>query len=179
MMESDDRQIIKQCLSGNKNAFELLVEKYYKIIFNVAYRMTGNTDDAEDITQTVFIKAYEKLENYDPKHKFFSWLYRIVINETLNFLKVSKKSKDLDSKMITPDKNPEERFMETELGSQIQLALMKLTPSYRLLILLKHFQNCSYQEISESLNIPQNKVKSRLYAARQLLKDIIIEAEIS
>jgi len=91
MMEIDDKQIIQQCLNGNKDAFEMLVEKYFKVIFNIVYRMTGNTDDAEDITQTVFIKVYDKLENFNPKYKFFSWLYRIVINETLNFLKAAKK----------------------------------------------------------------------------------------
>jgi len=174
MMEIDDKKIIQQCLNGNKNAFEMLVDKYSKVIFNVAYRMTSNTDDAEDITQSVFIKVYDKLEDYDQKHKFFSWIYRITINETLNFLKASKKFTELDSKMITREKNPEERYVESDMGLHIQVALMRLDPSYRILILLKHFQSCSYKEISESLNIPENKVKSRLFTARQLLKDIMI-----
>jgi len=178
MMEIDDKQIIQQCLNGSKNAFELLVEKYYKVIFNVAYRMTGDSDDAEDITQTVFIKVFDRLADYDYRHKFFSWLYRMVINETLNFLKASKKFKDLNSKMVTTDKNPEQRCIESDLGTRIQMALMKLDPSYRILILLKHFQNCSYKEIADSLNLSEKIVKSRLYTARQLLKDIMIEVGI-
>ena len=178
MIEIDDKQIIQQCLNGNNDAFEMLVEKYYKVIFNVVYRMTGNTDDAEDITQTVFIKVYDKLENYDPKYKFFSWLYRIVTNETLNFLKAAKKFTELDSMMITQDKNPEERCLDSEMGTRIQTALMGLDPSYRIIILLKHFQNCSYKEIADSLNISENKVKSRLYTARQLLRDIMIQTGI-
>lgn len=178
MMEIDDKQIIQQCLKGSKNAFEILVDKYNKIIFNVAYRMTGDRDDAEDITQTVFIKVYDRLDRYNSKYKFFSWLYRIVINETLNFLKTSKRFNDLDSKMIAPEKTPEENCMENDMGTRIQVALMKLPPSYRILILLKHFQNCTYQEISDSLNISEKRVKSRLYTARQLLKDIMIQAGI-
>ena len=66
----DDRQLVQECLKGSKNAFEQLVEKYHKVIFNLAYRMAGQSDDAEDITQTVFIKTYDKLESYDPTYQF-------------------------------------------------------------------------------------------------------------
>ncbi len=171
----DDKELVRECLSGSNQAFEMLVDKYQKIIFNVAYRMVGDGDDAEDITQTVFIKAYERLDSYNQKFKFFSWLYRIAVNETLNFLKSSKRFEGLDSEMMTTEKNPEQKCLDSELGSRIQAALLELEPQHRILILLKHFQNCSYHEISESLSLPVNKVKSRLYTARQTLKDILIQ----
>jgi RNA polymerase sigma-70 factor (ECF subfamily) len=174
MMETDDKKIIRECRNGNKQAFEMLIDKYQNIIFNVAYRMVGDRDNAEDITQTTFIKAYNKLDLYNAKYKFFSWLYRIVVNETFNFLKSGRRFNELDSKMISTEKNPEQKYLDNELGWQVQAALLELDPQYRILILLKHFQNCSYQEISESLNIPEKKVKSRLYSARQILKDILI-----
>lgn len=174
MMETDDKKLVQECLKGNKQAFEMIIDKYQKVIFNVAYRMVGDRDDAADITQTVFIKAYDKLDSYKPTHKFFSWLYRIVVNESLNFLKSGKRFEELDSKVISTDQDPEQTYLDNELGSRIQAALMALQPQHRILILLKHFQYCSYQEIAESLSIPEKTVKSRLYAARQILKDILI-----
>ena len=174
MIEKDDTDLVRQCLAGNKKAFERLVEKYHKTIFNIVYRMTRNYEDSADITQSVFLKTYENLGAFKPKFKFFSWLYRIVVNEALNFIKSGKKLSELDSKLISTEKNPEQKYADIELGVQVQSALMELDPEYRILILLKHFQHCSYQEISESLGLPLKKVKSRLYSARQMLKDILI-----
>lgn len=173
----DDRQLVQECLKGSKNAFEQLVEKYHKVIFNLAYRMAGKTDDAEDITQTAFIKAYEKLESYNPKFEFYSWLYRIAVNESLNFLKARRKHKDLDTDMVSGEKNPEEYCVDNELGSRVQAAIMELEPRYRILIMLNHFRYCSYKEISNILDIPEKTVKSRLYLARQLLKDTFIKKD--
>jgi len=177
MKEIDDRQQVQECLKGSKNAFEQLVEKYHKVIFNLAYRMAGQSDDAEDITQTVFIKTYDKLESYDPTYQFYSWLYRIAVNESLNFLKARRKYKNLDPDMFTGEKNPEECCLDNELGSRIQAAIMELEPRYRILILLNHFRSCSYNEIAQTLDIPEKTVKSRLYTARQLLKDIFIKKD--
>lgn len=175
MIELNDRQLVQECLKGSKNAFEQLVDKYYKIIFNLAYRMVGQSDDAEDITQTVFIKTYDKLEIYDPQYQFYSWLYRIAVNESLNFLKAKRKYKKLDTEMVSGEKNPEQCCLDSELGVRVQAAIMELDPRYRILILLNHFRYCSYQEISQILDIPEKTVKSRLYTARQLLKDIFIK----
>jgi RNA polymerase sigma-70 factor (ECF subfamily) len=177
MMEMDDRQLVQECLKGSKNAFEQLVDKYHKIIFNLAYRMTGQSDDAEDITQTVFIKIYDKLEIYNPKYQFYSWLYRIAVNESLNFLKAKRKYREVDSDMLSSEKNPEERCMDNELGLRVQAAIMELEPRYRILILLNHFRYCSYKEIAQTLDIPEKTVKSRLYTARQLLKDIFLKKD--
>jgi RNA polymerase sigma-70 factor (ECF subfamily) len=175
MMKNDDKNLVKECLKANRKAFETLVDRYQNVVFNVAYRMVGDFDQAEDIAQTVFIKAFENLPNFNPKHKFFSWLYRITINESLNFLKSKKRIENLNILEETKDKNPEQKYLEVELSDKIQAALMKLEPQHRLLILLKHFQYCSYKEISDSLAIPEKTVKSRLYTARQLLKEVLIK----
>ncbi len=175
MMEVDDKALVQQCLKGSKIAFETLVDKYQKILYNLAYRLTGDFDDAEDITQCTFIKAFERLNSYNPKYKFFSWLYRIVINESLNFMKTKKRTETLHTYQTSTEKNPEQRYLEIELSDKIQAALMQLDPQYRILILLKHFRYCSYSEIADSLDIPEKTVKSRLYTARQLLKEELIK----
>lgn len=174
-MEADDKLLVQQCLKGYKKAFETIIDRYQKVIYNLGYRLLGNFEDAEDVAQCTFIKAFEKLESYNPKYKFFSWLYRIAINESLTLIKTKKRSEKLEMQQLSTDKNPEQRYMEIELSNKIQLALMQLNPQYRILILLKHFQYCSYREISDILDIPEKTVKSRLYSARQLLKDELMK----
>lgn len=179
MNEADDTTLVRRCLEGNKNAFGALVAKYQKPIYNAAYRMTKGYDDAADITQAVFIKAYEKLELYNPKFKFFSWLYRIAVNESLNFLKQRRQNEGIEGTMRSGDKLPDEILNDTELGEKIQNALMEIEMNYRLVIILKHFQNFSYKEMSRILDIPEKTVKSRLFTARQMLKDVLIKKGIA
>ena len=178
MIEHDDNELVRQCLAGNPQAFEVLVEKYQKPIFNVAYRMTHNYEDAEDITQSVFVKAYEKLRSFRPSYKFFSWIYRIAVNETLNVLQQSKRTEEINSEYSASEKTPDESYAETELQEKLQEALMGLSMEYQVLILLKHFQHFSYREIAYIMDIPEKKVKSRLFTARQLLRDILMRRGI-
>jgi len=178
MIEHDDRECVSQCLAGNTGAFEVLVERYYKQVFNIAYRMTNNNNDSEDITQTVFIKVYEKLDMYNPKYKFFSWIYRIAVNETLNHLTQNNRIEGLNRDYISQDKTPEESYEEMELSDKLQDALMCLGLEYKSLIVLKHFQYLSYREIAFILDIPEKKVKSRLFTARHLLRDVLSERGI-
>jgi len=175
MNDTDDASLVKKCLRGDLKAFELLVDKYQKSIFNAALRICNDFDSAEDISQAAFVKAYEKLESYDPKYKFFSWIYRIVLNEALNFMNRGKKFMNLEENIISKEKTPDQVFEENELNEQIGDALMQIEPDYRILIELKHFQNCSYGEIGYILDIPVKTVKSRLYTARQVLGKVLIK----
>lgn len=178
--EHDDAALVRECLAGNTKAFEALVDKYQKVIFNVAYRMINNYDDAEDITQSVFIKVYEKLNIFNPKFKFFSWLYRMAVNESLNYLNQKKRTEILNAdSIVSKEKTPEEIYTELELSEKIQDALMELDPDHRILIVLRHFQDCSYKEMSYILDIPEKTVKSRLFTARQLLKTVLIGKRVS
>jgi RNA polymerase sigma-70 factor (ECF subfamily) len=171
--QSLDRQCVERCLAGDKGAFEMLVDRYEKVIFNVAYRMTGDYDASEDIAQAVFIKIYENLEGYDPRYRFFSWLYRMAINESLNYLKQNRRNAELSPAMASEDKGPEETYVEAELQRKVQGALMALEPEYRILIVMRHYGGRSYREMADALGLPEKKVKSRLFTARHLLREIL------
>jgi RNA polymerase sigma-70 factor (ECF subfamily) len=178
MPELDDLALVQQCLQGSNRAFETLVDKYQKPLFNTAYRMVNNADDAEEITQAAFVKAFEKLETFKPKYKFFSWLYRIAINETINFTNKKKNNDALDEEFVHNGKMPDEDCQQTQISESIQNALLEIKPEYRSVIILRHLQEFSYLEISEILDIPEKIVKSRLFTARQLLRDILLEKGI-
>lgn len=179
MVESDELLLIRECLMGHPESFEALVDKYQKPIFNVALRMLNNHEDARDVTQSVFVKAFEKLDTYSPKYKFFSWIYRMVINDSINFINKRKRLDELDPKMIAPEKGPEQEYHEIELSERIQDALMQLQIDYRAVIVLRHFEDLSYREIAFVLDLPEKTVKSRLFTSRQMLKDILLTKGIA
>jgi RNA polymerase sigma-70 factor (ECF subfamily) len=159
--------------AGDERAFEGLVDRYQKAIFNLAYRMVDDYEDAKDITQVVFLKAYENLAGFDPSLKFYSWIYRIAINESLNFLRKKDRLEPLDEKSVSAAPGPEERAVGDELSRGVQRALMTLAPDHRTVIVLRHFLDCSYEEISRIAHVPEKTVKSRLFSARQQLKNVL------
>lgn len=177
MIEAEDNRLVNRCLQGDEKAFESIVDKYQNQIFNNVYRMIHHFDDAEEVTQRVFVKVFENLNTYKPRYKFFSWMYRISVNETLNFINQQKRFDPLSEELIN-NNSPEHDYEVFELQNKMQNALMALDTQYRLLILLKHYQNYSYKEIADIVSIPEKKVKSRLFSARQLLKNILIKMEI-
>lgn len=170
MNSEDDAELVSRCLGGDSQAFEPLVARYQKVLFSVALRMVGNYEDARDIAQTTFVKAYEKLSSYDPRHRFFSWIYRIMMNESLNVLGRQKTHQPLDPSLTSPD-DPGEQARLQELSEQVQAGLMELPQDYREVLVLRHFGELSYIEMSSLLGIPEKTVKSRLYTARQRLAE--------
>ncbi len=174
MSEKPDVEIVRECLAGNTKAFEVLVARYEKPVFNVALRFISNYNDAVDVAQNSFIKAFNNLHSFDTTKHFFSWLYRIAINESLNYLKTRKQFEALgdDQTPLTP--SPDDSFDRAESDATIQGALMRLNNEQRMVIVLRHFQNLTYGEIGSILNIPEKTVKSRLFSARQNLKEILL-----
>lgn len=171
---TDDRTLIQQCLDGHPQAYGVLIDRYQKPLYNAALRMLNNVQDAEDITQVVFVKAYEKLDTYKPKYKFFSWIYRMTVNESLNLLKRQKRFEALEEVMVAHSLTPAEHAVVVDESDRVGIALMGLNPEDRAMVLLKHFEGFSYKEIGYILEIPVKTVKSRLYTARQRLKDILL-----
>jgi len=153
-----------------------LLIQYEKPVFNAAYRMLNNREDASDVTQTVFLKVYENFASFDPSCRFFSWVYRITLNESINWLGKRNRLEPLLHEAADDADGPEQAVESAKLSADVQAALMTLSTDYRTVIILKHFLGCSYMEISDVLEIPEKTVRSRLYSARQLLKDALIES---
>lgn len=174
MTELDDNDLVKQCLQGRTGVFKEFVDKYQKPIYNVALRMVNDRDDAEDIAQSVFVKAYEHLGSFDPRYKFFSWLYRMAVNESLNFLRQKKKYQALGDDHECKDFEPDRSCEEHDQAQRIETALMHIDVEYRSVLVLRHFLDLTYKEIGEICDISEKTVKSRLYTARHLMRDILI-----
>jgi RNA polymerase sigma-70 factor (ECF subfamily) len=173
MTEPKDYSLILQCLHGDTRAFGTIVERYQKVIFNTVLRMVKDPQDAEDITQAVFVKAYENLRSYKAKHKFFSWIYRMAINEALNFLNFNTRFEELSPNHMAEEKTPDQDYEDAEVSGRVQEALMDLDIDHRAVIVLKHFQELSYRDIGYVLDLPEKTVKSRLFTARRRLADIL------
>lgn len=167
---AEDEKIIMR-IEFDRSAFEAIVEEYTKPVFNIAYRMVNDYEDAMDITQKTFMKAYENRESYDPRYKMFSWLYRIAVNESLNHIQKRKRESNLTYEPADRRLNPEQIMIQNETAGSVQGAIMDLGLDHRMVIVLKHFQHLSYREIGNILDIPENKVKSRLFSARRLLME--------
>ena len=165
--------LVEACLSGDHAAFGALVDIYETKLYNVALRITGSRDDAMDVTQSAFVKAYEKLHTFDPSHRFFSWIYRIAINEALNMTRRRGAASGLDPEMARVDGDPERLSSDREHRAVLHRALAELTPEYRAVVVLKHLQGLSYREIADLLGIDETLVKSRLFSARQRLRQAL------
>ena len=176
MNSENDRELIENCMNGDRQAIEALLFRYEKPVYNAAYRMLNSSEDARDVTQTVFLKVIENLDSYDPRYKFFSWIYRIALNESINCLKKQNRLDPLDQEPVSDTIGPEEQTGSEQMSQGMQTALMTIKAEYRTVIVLKHFVDCSYEEIGQILNMPEKKVKSRLYTGRQLLKEALTKS---
>ncbi len=178
MKETDDLHAVRRCLDGDVRSFEFLVEKYQGVVYNIALRMVKDTEDAEDISQAAFVKAYEKLGTYRESYRFYSWIYRIAVNEALNFLEKRKRFTRLDEGIEDSRQAMDVASEARERDERIQEALMELKPDHRVVVILRHFEELSYDEIGTILDIPMKRVKSRLFTARQLLREILVKKGI-
>ena len=172
--DETDAELVRRCLAGDPEAFRPLVEKYQRVLYNVAYRMVHDREDARDLAQGAFVKAYEKLGSFDPAYQFFSWIYRILVNDTLNFLKRNQPYQPLETTWDSAAPGgPQDDLESRERSRTIRDALMALPIDYREVVVLRHFAELSYGEMSAALAIPEKTVKSRLYTARQRLAEIL------
>jgi RNA polymerase sigma-70 factor, ECF subfamily len=169
--EDDDRILVSRCREGDRGACEQLVMRYQKPVFNAALRLLRNPEDARDVAQTTFLKAFGHLADYEPRFKFYSWIYRIAVNEALNVLGSRKPSGELSGDEPDEAPGPDRRVEAEQLGDAIEEALMSIKPELRAVIVLRHTLDLSYEDMSDVLKLPQKTVKSRLYDARQVLRD--------
>lgn len=178
-----DSQIVSNVLEGNVQAFELLVLKYQRQLYYVANSITKNPALAEDIVQDAFVKAYEKLDTLKNFSGFYAWIKKIVINMALNQYDRNKWNVDVTSAdddvdffdNIAINDTPEEKILKDELSKYIKLYVDALPDKLRVVLVLREIDDMSYEEISEMLSIPVGTVRSRLFNARQLLRDRLIK----
>jgi RNA polymerase sigma-70 factor (ECF subfamily) len=164
--------LVAACQSGDVRAFDELIRQFEKPVFNVALRMLNDHEEARDVTQTVFMKAFEKLDLYDDSYRFFSWIYRIAVNECINNQAARRQQATLEPDLQSSD-SPERNAGRDELHRDIQNALMSLSSEHRSVVILKHLLGFSYQEISDILEVPEKTVKSRLYDGRERLRGML------
>ena len=176
MDNETDQALLERYRNGDQAAFTELVVRYQRPLYNAAFWVLRSAEDANDIAQIVFLKVAEQLDDYDPQYKFFSWIYRIAVNESLNLLRRNKREEALDDEVDLPGSersNPESQFGEAEVSRRIRSALMSLPTNDRIVLSLRHFSECSYQEIGQILDLDEKTVKSRLYEARHRLRDVL------
>jgi RNA polymerase sigma-70 factor (ECF subfamily) len=164
----DDGDVVARCLQGDVAAFEVLVERYHRVLYTVALRMLGNAEDARDATQEAFVKAYERLGTFNPEFRFFSWIYRIVTNECLNAIRARRVQVPVPLD-LEAEGGPLLSYEARERRRKVNEAVLSLPPEQREVVALRHFAGLSYAEMAEAIGIPAKTVKSRLYSARQAL----------
>lgn len=187
MTREQEAAIVRKVLGGDANAFETLVLEYEKNVYNIALRMTGNSEDAADMTQEAFIKAYNSLQSFRGDSKFSVWLYRIVSNVCLDFLRsknrrptVSLSVEDDDGEDAQLDVADESQSPELLLDRKltrdsVRRGLDSLPPDYRQILLLREIQGLSYDEIAQALGLEVGTVKSRIFRARKRLCNFLID----
>ena len=170
-MASGEESLVYEILSGDVNAYALLVKRYQKPIFNLMLRMTGTEEDAGDLTQETFVKAYEKLEKFNPSSPFFPWLYTLGLNLARDFLRRAKRS-PIESyeteNSFSPDINPDESLVDRIDIQQVLEGLQTLPLEYREALLLRFHEGLSVSEIAYALGLSLSGAKMRIH--RGLLK---------
>lgn len=185
MTEFFENGVIRSVLDGNINDFEQLVTAYEKNVYNLALRMVGDPDDAADITQETFIKAYRALGSFRGDSKFSSWIYRIASNVCLDFLRsrsrraqvpLSFENEDAEGEVELPDmsQNPEEVLMKKLSMEAVRRGMEKLPPKQRQILVLRELCGLSYAELAQTLSVEEGTVKSRIFRARKRLCAILL-----
>jgi RNA polymerase sigma-70 factor (ECF subfamily) len=182
-----DKELVRLSQKGDERAAHELVSRFERPVFSQVQRMVRDRELAEDLAQEAFVRAFDRIDQYDPSYKFSSWLFKIAHNLTIDHLR----KKELDTVSIhgapdatTPDEQeatavtlesrqerPDERFEAEALGQEIEAAIGELRPDYREAVLLRHVQGHSYREIAEIMDVPLGTVKTYIHRARNELQD--------
>ena len=172
--EVEDRDLIAKAKRGNVEAYNLLVSRWEKRVFNYLLRLVSNREDAMDLSQDVFLKAFQNLAKLDDPARFSAWLFRIAHNEA--FSQLRRKRPETELLIDPPSRGVEGGLLPMELSLAVESALKRLTEEQRETVLLKVYQGFKFDEMSEILEIPVSTVKSRLYTALELLKTSLAPA---
>lgn len=185
-MEVTDAAVVAQVLSGDRDRFRVLVERHSRSIFRVVYRMTGNQADAEELVQETFLRAYKSLSSFELRANFGTWIYRIAMNRTLDFLssrKTQMQNKETYSisdtvdaeeprqvQLPTPQPGPDRLLLSGEIKKRVAQAMGQLTPAERVAFTMRHMEGQSIEEISAALNVKISAAKNCVFRAVQKLR---------
>jgi len=176
----EEKELIKKVKNGNKFAFNTLVKNYQQKIYHLARRIVMNHEDADEVVQETFIKAYINISKYSEEYKFYTWLYRIAVNTSLTLLK-KKKYRGVSLEKLTEDghfqptsgDDTQQSSRNSELKKLVKEALKSLSPQLRTVFILRTWEEMSYKEIAQTLKISEGTVMSRLNRARDKLRKIL------
>ncbi|MBL8148460.1 MAG: sigma-70 family RNA polymerase sigma factor [Blastocatellia bacterium] len=177
MSDCSDAEMVKSIVGGDSEAFTLLVSRFHRTVYSIAYRMVGNVAEAEDLCQEIFLKVYKNIGQYDQSLPFTPWLRRVACNHTLNSLKrkglstSSLEQVDAGSKALSSSNNPEVQMVAESQKKNLQEAIMSLPENYRMAVTLKYVEDMTAEEIAEIMQVPKNTVKTWLFRAREELRD--------
>jgi RNA polymerase sigma-70 factor (ECF subfamily) len=180
-MEAEASGAVERARSGDNEAFRLLVEQYGRAIFRLAYRMTGNEEDAEDVVQETFLKAYRQIDRYEARASFSTWLYRIASNCSLDLIRKRKtrernrdRGPDPDRDVLvsipTPDPGPDQELFGSQISGCVHAALDELSGQERTAFILRHFEGLSIEEIGSALGTGASATKHSIFRAVQKLR---------
>ena len=183
-----EMDLVRRAQGGDLAAYDELVQRYQERIYATVYHMTSNHEDANDLAQDSFIKAYQALKSFKGGSSFYTWLYRIAVNKTINFLKQRKNRvhmslNDLDFNTennpdlvaLISDKTPRREAGLKELSEKLNAALLKLSEPHRLVVVLHDVQGLSHDEVAEVMECNIGTVRSRLFYARQQLQSLLTD----
>lgn len=180
-----DAELIHAFRHGDETAFEELVRRYQRAVSNVIYLTLGDRQEVEDLTQEVFIRAYRSLSGFDENAKLYSWLYRIAVNLCIDEVRRRKIRKTISLNLMTESALERERkskdshspataeLLKAENSDVILKALKKLSPAYRSALVLREYENMAYEDIADSLGVSVQAVKSRIFRARQEMRELL------
>ncbi len=187
MTREQEREIIEKVVAGDTEAFEALVLEHQNKVYSLALRMVGNEEDARDMAQEAFIRAFNSLAGFRGDSKFSVWIYRLTSNICIDFLRSRAKKRTVSmtwaddeggeaGELEIPDEtwSPAERLERSETRESVRRGLDSLSPQYREILLLREINGLSYDEISEALGIEPGTVKSRIFRARKKLCDFLL-----
>lgn len=180
-MNEQEQLWVEQARRGDKQAFSRLVEAYQRPVYNLTFRMLGNPQEAEDAAQETFLRAYASLQQYSPAHKFSTWLFSIANHHCIDRLRkrrmtwVSIEDNPVLENLEGETVQPEDGALDREQSVEVQRLLDKLEPEYRMPLILRYWEEYSYEEIAQALGLTVAAVKSRLFRARQQVAKLYSE----
>jgi len=183
-MDGGDAEHVAQALRGDQDAFRVLVERHSRTLFRLAFRMTGNEQDAEEVVQEAMLRAYRRLDKFEARSNFGTWLYRIAVNCSLDMMRKRRPEKAQrqlakgdESEMQDPldtavsnDPGPDRLMLSGELGEQVKMAMMQLSPVERTAFVMRHFEGNSIEEIGATLGLGAGATKNSVFRAVQKLR---------